>query len=352
MSFSLLAREHFKANPDRADAWERAFLELQVVLAYCDGELAPAERMTLSLLSFAKRDEQENRELVDSLIHSIDRDGLHRAADQIVDSIKHLLDEVSVAQRENLAEEILRESIAIVVADDVVSDKEREFVTKRLGPGLGLGTAPAEQLLVTASGRLQRARTYAERGFELYLMLADLDADAPELHAQEGEPLPPFLTAVDELVGGKWLGSSRVTAYFLSALGGMFWVDQHQKHVAMLGQLTDVVRGLRNRAGLEERLKAIHDELTELRERAIDPHAASKVARHVTNAISKMRVLTDDQRARFRDQIAPAVDIDHAALLLTASRRGSMANLHRNLTGLRVPQDGAAAARRWWRFWK
>lgn len=352
MSFSVLVREHCKTNPERAEPWEKAFLELQVVLAYCDGVLAPAERMTLSLLSLAKRDERENRRLVDRLIRSIEQDGLEQAAARVVTDINKLLGEEEPEGRSGLAAEILRESVAIVVADDVISDNEKSFVTERLAPGLGVEKQKAEALLKRASGRLSRARAYVDRAYECYLMLSDLVDGPPVLNTTDGESLPGFLGAVDELVVRSRLGSSRVVSYYLGAIGGIFWVDDYQRHIQVLEQLTGAARNLRATPGAEGRLRAIHHELGQLRNRGVDAHGFRAVTRHVTNTIGKMEGLNEAQRALFRDAIAPALEIDHAALVQTSAHRRSMLDLHRNLTGQQKANAPGPESSSWWQFWK
>jgi hypothetical protein len=352
MSFSLLVQEHCEKRPDRIEAWEKAVLDLQVVLAYSDGVLAPAERMTLSLLSVAKRDERENRRLVDRLVRSIEQDGLAQAAEQVVRDLGALLDGETAAVRATLAAEILRESVAIMVADDVISDKEKVFLCERLAPGLGVDAQQAQDVLKAASGRLSRSRAYAERGFECYLMLADLDDGLPRLNGVQGEVLPGFLGAVDAFVVRHRIGSSRVAAYYLGALGGIFWVDAYEQHLSALGQLAVAARNLTTSAGAEGRLRAIHHELGQLRNRGVDANGYRAVARHVTNTLGKMGGLNDAQRDLFREKIAPALEIDHEVLIESASQRESLIDLHRNLTGQPVEQEEKSDSQRWWRFWK
>ena len=353
MSFSMLVREHETISSERADRWEQVFLELQVVLAYCDGELAPAERMTLSLLSLAKKDERENRVHVDRLIQGIERHGLDEAANKVVDDIEALLQAESAEIRTEIARELLHESIAIVVADDVISEKERTFVTKRLAPGLGMSSKEAEELLRTASGKLTRERAYIERAFECYLLIVEVEDGPPTLNGSGDEDLPGFLGTVDKLVVDKRLGSSRVAAYFLTAMGGIFWVDDYQEHVTMLGRITDAARELRTTAGADGRLRAIQHELSQLRNRGVDSNAFHAVSRHLTNALGKMNGVSEAQREVFRDKIAPALEIDHTTLLETSGRRRSMIDLHRNLTGQGRPApDETDPSQKWWRFWK
>lgn len=353
MSFSALVREHGGSSPDRTEAWEKVFLELQVVLAYSDGVLAPAERMTLSLLSLAKSNELENRRLVDRLIRSIEHKGLDQAADRVVGDISALLGQEDEAIRQDLAGEILRESIAIVVADDVISDREREFITERLGPGLGVDEKQAQDLLRSTSGRLSRARAYVERGYECYLMLAELATEPPTLNSPDGDSLPGFLGAVDSFVVANRLGSSRVAAYYLGALGGIFWVDDYEKNLTFLGQLTHAARKISKREGIDGRLRSIHHELDQLRNRGVDAHGFRCVSRHVTNTLGKMDRLSEAQRGLFKDKIAPALEIDHEALLRTASQRRSMVDLHRNLVGqAETKTTESDDAQRWWQFWK
>lgn len=353
MSFSALVREHGGSSPDRSEAWEKVFLELQVVLAYSDGVLAPAERMTLSLLSLAKSNELENRRLVDRLIRSIELNGLEQAADRVVGDISALLGQEDERMRRDLAGEILRESIAIVVADDVISEREREFITERLGPGLGVDEKQAQDLLRSTSGRLSRARAYVERGYECYLMLAELATEPPSLNSPDGDSLPGFLGAVDSFVLENRLGSSRVLAYYLGAMGGIFWVDAYEEVLTSLGQLTLAARKISKREGVDGRLRSIHHELDQLRNRGVDAHGFRCVARHVTNTLGKMDGLSEAQRGLFRDKIAPALEIDHDTLLRTASQRRSMVDLHRNLmghTGSKTVES--EEAQRWWQFWK
>jgi hypothetical protein len=352
MSFSLLVQEHCEKSPDRIEAWEKAVLDLQVVLAYSDGVLAPAERMTLSLLNVAKRDERENRRLVDRLVRSIEQHGLAQAADQVVQDLGALLAGENSAGRAKLAAELLRESVAIVVADDVISDKERVFLCERLAPGLGVDAQQAQDMLKAASGRLSRSRAYAERGFECYLMLADLDDGPPQLSGHQGEVLPGFLGAVDAFVVRHRVGSSRVAAYYLGALGGIFWVDAYEQHLSALGQLVGAARNLTKSGGAEGRLRAIHHELGQLRNRGVDANGYRAVARHVTNTLGKMGGLNDAQRDLFREKIAPALEIDHEVLIESASQRESLIDLHRNLTGQPVEQEEKSESQRWWRFWK
>ncbi len=352
MSLPVLVRDACQSNPERANAWECAFLDLQVVIAYCDGVLAPAERMTLSLLSLAKRDERANRREVDQLIRSIESHGLDQASTRVTSSIKDLLDEEDEDNRAALAAEILRESIAIVVADDVISDNERSFVTDQLAPSLGVARSDALALLDKAKGRLSRSHAYVERAYEIYLMLVDLDRRPPRLNTTDGDTLPGFLGAVDRFVVERSAGSSRVVAYFLGALGGIFWVDDYDQHLAVLGQLTQAARELQKRSGSEGRLRAIHHELGQLRNRGVDAHGFHAVARHVTNALGKMDGLDDAQRVLFKEHVAPALEIDVEALLQSASQRRSMIDLHQNLTGQAQQQDEDEGSQRWWQFWK
>lgn len=352
MSFSVLVRDHFHDKPERADEWEKVFLELQVVLAYCDGVLAPAERMTLSLLSLAKRDERENRRLVDQLIRSIESEGLDHAADTVVASIKELLAEEGEEKRPPLASEILRESVAIVVADDIISPKERTFVTERLAPSLDVDPQEARALLKKASGRLSRSRAYVERAFEIYMMIADLEDRPPRLNTPEGEALPGFLGAVDRFVVEQHAASSRVVAYFLGALGGIFWVEEYEHHIAELSDLARAARDLRTKSGAEARLRAIQHELGQLRNRGVDPNGFRAVARHVTNVLGKMQGLTDQQRALFKDHVAPALELDYESLVKSSAQRRSMIDLHYNLTGKGETQPTQESSQRWWQFWK
>ena len=65
MSFSLLVSQHHPKSPDRVEAWETAFLELQVVLAYIDSVLCQPH-MTLSC-STLRSGTKDNRRQVDEL---------------------------------------------------------------------------------------------------------------------------------------------------------------------------------------------------------------------------------------------------------------------------------------------
>jgi hypothetical protein len=211
----------------------------------------------------------------------------------------------------------------------------------------------AEELLKKASGKLSRERAYVERAYECYLLLAEADDRPPALNASGDEELPGFLGAVDKLVVEQRLGSSRVAAYFLTAIGGIFWVDAHQEHVTMLGRITQAARDLRNSSGVDGRLRAIQYELGQLRNRGVDANSFQAVSRHLTNAIGKMESLTEAQRELFRDKLAPTLEIDHPTLLETSSRRRSMIDLHRNLIGTGMPAAGETdPSQRWWRFWK
>ncbi len=200
MSFSLLVSQHHPKSPDRVEAWETAFLELQVVLAYIDSVLAPAERMTLSLLNLAKWDEKDNRRQVDELTRSIEKHGIDQAVRRVIRKLEELFEQEDPTIRPHLAQEILQSSVAIVVADDVISDNEESFLRDLLAPALGMDEAHVMEVVKAASGRLSRFRAYAERGLECYLMLAELQEGPPQLNSLAGDKLPGFLGAVDQWV--------------------------------------------------------------------------------------------------------------------------------------------------------
>jgi len=351
MSFSLLVSQHHPKSPDRVEAWETAFLELQVVLAYIDSVLAPAERMTLSLLNLAKWDEKDNRRQVDELTRSIEKHGIDQAVRRVIRKLEELFEQEDPTIRPHLAQEILQSSVAIVVADDVISDNEESFLRDLLAPALGMDEAHVMEVVKTASGRLSRFRAYAERGLECYLMLAELQEGPPQLNSLAGDKLPGFLGAVDQWVVQHRLGSSRVMGYFLGAMGGIFWIDSYEQHLSEMTQLVAAARTLSQRAGPEARLRAIHHELTQLRNRGVDANGHRAIARHVTNALSRMASLNEAQRNRFRDAIAPALEIDHDALVESASQRASLIDLHDNLVGAHSPEQDKTESQ-WWRFWK
>ena len=268
----------------------------------------------------------------------------------MVQDITKLLAEEAEDKRPTLASEILRESVAIVVADDVISPKERAFVSERLAPSLTVAPQEAQALLKKASGRLSRSRAYVERAFEIFMMIADLEERPPQLNTAEGDELPGFLGAVDRFVIEQRAASSRVVAYFLGAVGGIFWVEEYQHHIAELGELAQAARNLRAKSGVEARLHTIQHELGQLRNRGVDPNGFRAVARHVTNVLGKMQGLTDAQRDLFRDHVAPALELDYGTLLKTSAQRRSMIDLHNNLVGR--PQAEEPESQRWWQFWK
>jgi len=355
MSFSILIRQHLKAEPAKIDRWEKAFLELQVLLASCDGIVGPAERMTLSLLSLARRNEKENLAIVDGLLGTIQRRGFDEAADRVLDDIGKLAASMPQAQRLALAQDILRESITIVLADDVVSDKERAFVVNRLAPGLSLPPEMASTLLDQAAARVQRSRQYVAFGFELFLCIIDASAREPVLHAPPGRELPEFLAAVDRIVVEHKLGSSRAVVYFVGAMAGMFWVEDASTHCAAIARLAEDCRRRAARSGLEARLGEIHAELVQMAGAHPAPDPFLTVSKHMTAALNKMDGLDAAQRAMFRDHVAPALRIDHEELLRSAAQRRSLADLHRNLTASDPNTPGPSQRddpQTWWRFWR
>lgn len=350
MSFSMLIRQRFKDQPAKADLWERAFLELQVLLACCDGVVAPAERMTLSLLSLARQSEKENREIVDALLVAVQRKGFDECAARVLADIKNLAGSLPAAQRAAIASDILRESIAIVLADDVVSDKERAFVMEQIAPGLSLPAQRARELLDKSASRAARSRTFVTAAFEIYMMVADESDRPPKLHAPDGRELPAFLAAVDQVVSEHKLGSSRAVSYFIGALAGVFWVEQAQQHCEAIGRLAEDSRRRLARSGAEARLGELHAELESVAASHPTPNPFLVVSQHLTAALNKVEGLDPAQRAFFREKVAPALQLDHDDLVQASAQRKSMAGLHRNLTG--GPPDDGDDQHKWWRFWQ
>ena len=356
MSFSWMIRHQCKADPEQGERWEKAFLELQVLLACCDGSVSPSERMTLSLMSLACRNEKDNRELVDSLLATVDKKGFDHVARRVATDLRKLLDALPESQRPSIARDVLRESMAIVVADDVVAPKERSFLLGTVAPALRMDEVDAAQLVDQATLRLARTRLFVAIAFELYLMVVDAVPGEPSLHAPPGRELPPFLSAVDALVTREKLGSSRAVSYFLSALGGLFWVHDHATQCAGLERMAVEARQRLARTTVDARLGEIHAELDAIASEAPAPDPFLAASQHLTAALTKLDGLHRKQRAMFRDRIAPALNVDHDGLLDSASRRKSLVDLHRNLSDTIAPQPVdfpvAEDQKRWWKLWQ
>ena len=104
--------------------------------------------------------------------------------------------------------------------------------------------------------------------------------------------------------------SSRATAYFLTAIGGLYWSEEHEKHCGTLDYAAGTLRRIRQQTGTDRRLQEIHDQLVQLVQTGTDTSAFADVARHVLNVIAKLEGLTQPQRELFCERIAPALQID------------------------------------------
>ena len=321
MSFSFLVHEQCKKIPARIEAWEKAVVELQVVLAYADGVLSPIERMAISLLCIGDTDQSN---LVTPLSQTIEKTGLESVAERVLCDVRTLLEGENVEARHVIASDLVRQGLSLVASDGVLSDKELTFICDRLGPGIGLPSQQIDDLVIECCDRLERDRMYAERAFEMYLMLAALDDEPPFLVRADGVDLPGFVGAVDAFVVKHRLGSSRVLAYYLGAMEGVFWVDHHEQHLASLEKLVTAARERTARVGVDSRLKAIHIELGQIRHGGIDPTAYKSVARHVLHTLERMDGLNEAQRKLLENGIGPSVDMDPEALRpYTSERRES-----------------------------
>lgn len=350
MSFSSLSHSWLRDNATVADAWDLAYLQLQVVLAYADGSLSQAERMTLSLLTLARANERENRDVIEQLVRSIDVRGFDDVARKLAGQLDELSSALPDEHRPAITMDILRGSVAMVVADQILADAERAFLRETVAPALGLATSQVDQVLTDAGARLRLARRYVELAFEVYLFLIDGRDLSPALNAREGQPLSGLLGTVDALVLGQHLVSSRATSYFLGSLGGVFWSDHHERHAADLSALTNHLRELHSTTDVPTRLGAIRAEINEVVHSKKDPNALHMVNRHVVNALAKLGMLDDDQRTLFQEAIAPALSIDVDRLVGLAKDRRSLVELRQNLLAETMGEPDTD--RRWWEFWK
>ncbi len=357
MSFAMLVRDHFKNTPDAAEQLDKAFLRLQVLLAYADGHLSNEERMTLSLLSLGRSDERESKSLIDDLVTSIEAGQFEAQCDRILDEVRKLTQSLPDMQRQKLALDVVRESLTMIVADEVVSPKEREFIVARLAPGLDIPVSFVEPIVTQAEQNVDLVRRFFERAFEIYLMIIDACAAAPALNSPPGRHIQGFLGAVDRLVLSHRLQSSRATTYFLGGWCGLFWAEDYERHCAALGRLSARLREVIRTTGPAGRLQAIGADLDQLISARIETHAYPALARHVINALGRLESVNDGQRIFFEEHVVPALRIDITALRRTAAARPSLANLHCHLSGTApsiIPPKGSACddPRRWWEFWR
>jgi len=352
MSFSFLVHEQCKNTPDRLEAWAKAVVELQVVLAFADGSLSRSERMAISLLSVG--DPDHARPII-PLVQSIKKHGFPQASDRVLREIHELLEGETPAARQEIATTIARESIATMVADDVITDGERRFVLEQLGPQLGLPEEQSREFVQTASDQLARHKNYAERGLEVYLLLAALGDRPPQLSRAGGDALPGFLGAVDTFVEKHRVGSARVMAYFLAVLRGVHWVYHYEEHLSALGQLVATARDIERRVGAEVRLEDIRQELDQIRKRGDDRFAYRCVARHVLNALERLDGLNEAQQKLLQNGIVPALEIGPELVRPWITQKPASSDKSGETTGSvsrSVDRSDNEKSMSRWRFWK
>ena len=352
MSITSLIREHCTDDTERAETWNRTLVELKVVLAYCNGVLTSAEHTVLSLLSV---DSNENATTITQLSQSIEEHGFAQAADRVLRKLDYLLHAEKPDVKTKLATEIMRESINTALADKNMSDDERDFLCDRLSPCLGVIPQTTADMLRRTTGRLARERAYAERGFEIYLMLTSLSDKPPQLISARGEVLPGVLGAIDAFVEKHNVGSSRVVAYFISVMAGVFWIDSYEHHISELRNTLFAAREIERQTGKEGRLRDIRHELMQLRNRGVDASAFRAVARHVLNSLERMDPLNQQQYDLLKDHVATAIELNSDLVrrwdFRTDSRNGESTDGNCSRTG---SHEGSKEPQsiHWWRFWR
>lgn len=352
MPLSQLIIKSFKQEPERIRDWERLAVEVQVLIAYSDGDLALEERMVLSMNAQLLEDPEQIQARIETLTQAIESEGLEAVKLRVLSELEAALKALPDSMRPDFAESFLHEMLHIITADQVVDDAERGFVLGDLNPILALESELVNKVLDRADDALSRTRGYVDKAFELYVLLVDagprttLEDDTPTLSDSED-----FLSAVSRLVVHHQLVSGSVIGYFLAALGGMSVTETYDRHCEHLADLARRCRKRQAEHGVEASVAAIHEALQGIVDSGVDPLAFSFVSTHVTSALGLYTYTDDPQRELFDQHIAPALGLDLEELRESARNMARFnPTLYRNLTGEMIGEVSPERAR-WWDNW-
>lgn len=355
MSLSSLLLQTFSSDPDRLKEWERLNFDLQVALAWCDGDLAPEERQGLLIRTQLLNAGEAPEARLAMWSDLIQRQGLDFVTGQVFAHYRQLSASLDPDLRAKVNAALLQEVLHTVLADQVVQSSEHRFVTEQLAPLLKLSKQQAEDALRDAVAGLVRAHRYVAFAFEIYVLLWDAAGDSPPALDLPDAALTGFPASVRALTEQHKLGSATAVNYFMSMIGGVAVINQHEHFRAMLA---DLAASARARAAAASSLDAYFAAIvTTLRADDYDPlEAVDTVFNHLVQVLGLLSTTTRAFRRLFQSKVLPAFNVDYNMLLNTArSLREVNALLYQNLTdeGGQAFTEGAAPGRKsWWQLWK
>ena len=350
MTFSALLLQSFSDSPQQVQDWERLNFDMQVLLAWCDGDLAEEERLGLLLRTQLLDNQAELEARIEMWSQQVAQYGVHHIRDQIFAYYRQLNANIKNPLRQKIADELLLEVLQTVVADRVVNEAEHSFITKDLEKLFNLAPGHAEEQLQNAVQGVIRAVRYAEYAFEIYLLMWELAPDSPPSMDLPEADLEGFPASVRDITERLRLGSSMAVNYILSAIGGVAVVAQVDEFCEHLEAL---IPSIRNRKAKGQSLPArVASIVSELRSDAHDPsEAVDTVFHHLLQIFGLVSVMPAGVRGIFRDTVLTSFGIDHQVLVEQA-RALQSANplLLQNL----LVEDSAAVEgqRKWWQIWK
>jgi hypothetical protein len=353
MSLSSILLQNFSQEPEKLKEWERLNFDLQVTLAWCDGDLAPEERQGLlirtQLLDAGEAPEARLAMWTD-LIQS---QGIEHVTGQVFAYYRQLALSLDEDLKAKINAALLQEVLHTVLADQVVQASEHRFVTEQLAPLLKLTKQQAEDALRDAVAGLVRAHRYAAFAFEIYMLAWDAAGDSPAAIDLPDAALTGFPASVRALTEHKRLGSATVVNYFMSMIGGVAVIEQHAQFRAMIEKIADEGRARAAAASsLDVYLMAL---VNTLRADDHDPtEAVDTVFNHLVQVLGLLNQTTRSFRKIFQSKVLPAFNVDYAMLLNTArSLREVNVLLYQNLTDEEGHAFSAEAPRKhWWQLWK
>jgi hypothetical protein len=335
MSLAKLILSHCREHMGLVHAVEGASIDLQVLLASCDGTMATEERNVLAINAQFFQDPERVEKRLDERLRELDEVGFEAASHRVLGNLVQLFNDLPNNVRTEVAHEMLRAGLRIITADKEVSSAERSFVTQSVVPALGLELNDAEELLAQGEEEIARERSYAEFAFVLFVLLCDADKENQPPRDSPRETIPTgFLGGVRTLVSVFDLGSENAIGYFLSAIGGLGVANSYPEHCKRLQQIAIETRASVESNGVAHVLSEIREKIDDIVNEGTDFFALDTVANHLTTVFGSLENVSPGQRACFSEVIAPALDLN-VEELIEQSKAVSEVNpmLYNNLTG-------------------
>ncbi len=360
MSLSSLLLQSFSNDPEKLKEWERLNFDMQVVLSWCDGDLAPEERQGLLIRTQLLDGHEGPEERLNFWSDIIQKQGVDLVAQQVFAHYRQLAASLSDELRGRINMALMQEVLNTVLADQVVKASEQHFVLEQFAPLLKITKQQAEDALKDAVASLLRSTRYASLAFEIYLLIWDAAVDSPPSCDLPDATLTGFPGSVRSVTELHRLGSATAVNYFISMIGGMAVVEQHEHFREVIaGLATNARKRLTQGQSLDMRLSDI---VAELRADTHDPvEAVDTVFNHLVQVLGLLGQTTRSFRKLFQSKVLPAFNVDYNMLLDTArALRSVNALLYQNLTdesGQAFADERTAAAagqtrKHWWQIWK